>query len=371
MKRPIVILASLCLLPLYGCISSEESGRLAKNRENLYQFAELEPPLVVSENLDFRAADDLMPVPAEVGMQRPEGQGVPKRISLAAPKALLVPEMLDQIRIQSLGERSWLVAPKNPAAVWPKLVLFITDHRLGTRHTDPATGLLETAWFSVEPEAEDAVRQALLPINDGDIYHRIVFNVEQAVKDDFTEVHIQVFNTSDASKAVAAAGAQNEGDAPSGQQAVPAKNTAVLKVLAAALLASDQRKSVSLMATTIGSIEAKAHLLWDAQGQPSLRLSLDNNRFLATVRRSLDNAGIPVHASDDELIEITFDRMLVRDRLEKDTLKWLRGHKAGRLELHLRWENEYGYIAVLQQDAAALDADYAEQVLLFIREHAL
>lgn len=371
MKQLIVILASLCLLLLYGCVASEESGRLAKNRENLYRFAQLEPPLVVSDGLDFRAATEIMPVPAAVGIRQQAGQGIPKKVSLAAPRALLVPEMLDQIRIQSLGERSWLVAPKNPAAVWPKLVLFITDHRLGTRHTDPATGLLETAWFSVEPEAEGAVRQALLPIHEGGIYHRIVFNVEQAVKDDFTEIHIQIFNTSDTSKDFAAAVEQNEGNEPLEQKPVPAKNTAVLKVLAATLLASDQRTSVSLMATTIGSIEAKAHLLLDAQGQPSLRLSLDHNRFLATVRRSLNNAGIPVHASDDELIEITFDRRLVRDRLAKGTFKRLKRHKTDRLELHLRWEDEHGYIAVLQQDAVPLDADYAEQVLLFIREHAL
>ena len=352
------ILAALLCLSFIGCRSSDAGVPVVKNRETLYSLARIEPPLIIPEGLDDGVVGNLLVVSEQ---QLNKNASLRSSGELAAPTALLAPEVLDQIKIQRLGDDNWLVSPEKPSTVWPKLALFMSDNNLGTQRTEPATGVLTTVWLVAEQDSEDQVRQALAA-DDSGIY-RIEFRVEQAIKMGFTEVHAQIFKA--AATTLGDIGPETIGIEAS------AKEIELLRVLADKLLSADRRISVSLMADTINTTP-KAELLQDDNGQLSLQLNLDDARFFATVEQSLKNAEILVdHIEDDKsVIRISFDWQLVNDRQFRKANKPKKGTKE-MLDLYLRWEGHRGYIAVRRTDAEPLASDQAEQVLNLLREYAL
>lgn len=351
------ILAALLCLSFVGCRSSDTGTPIVKNRETLYSLARIKPPLIIPAGLDDRLVGSLLVVPEQIS----KNTSLRSSGDLAAPTALLAPEVLDRIKVQRLGDNNWLVSPENPSTVWPKLALFMSDNNLGTQRTEPATGVLTTVWFVAEEGSESQVRQVLAADEPG--VYRIEFRVEQAIKKGFTEVHAQMFK--------AAAATLEDVDLKATGVEVPAKEVELLKMLAGNLLSADRRISVSLMADAINTT-SKAELLQDDNGQFSLQLNLDDARFFATVEQSLKNAEIPIDyiEGDKSVIRISFDWQLVDDRQFRRTHKLKKGEKEI-LDLYLRWKDQRGYIVVRGADAEPLESGQAEQVLNLLREYAL
>ncbi len=351
-------LSACAFLPEFG--KNEPHVQSGRNRESAYLGALPESPLIIPADLDGEAIGNLLPIPAT------EGTDISSRSSrLAAPDSLLAPEILDQIRIQTIGDASWLVSPENPSTVWPKLVLFVSDYKLGIRRNEPAAGILETEWFNVGSDFKDKFLQE--PVSDAPqgvaAAYRVEFRVEQAIRKGFTEVHLQVF--------------RKEGETfdPNVDSASPGTRAAereveLLRIIASGLLIKDKRISVSLMANTINA-EPKAILLRNAEGQPRLHLKLNNQRFFATIRQSLKNAEIEIESvkDDNSVIRIAFDKNLIsantrsrrQGRSKEDTQQ---------LDLHLNWADSQGSVAVTSTEQT-LDPEYAEQILSLLREYAL
>lgn len=354
MKRLLVFFLAFGLA---GCFSARPDDRLIKNRENIYLKAENKEPLKVPPWLDGDAIGNLLAIPfPEDGVLNPR-----QRTALAAPEALLAPDILDQIRIQSLEGNNWLVSPENPFTVWPKMTLFVSDNKLGTRRNEPTLGILETEWFDIGVEPEDGVRKGLAREGEEkNMAYRVEFKVEQAIRQGFTEVHARVFE-------LELEGFDVSIDQSLVGERVAEKDVELLKIIASKLLSKDKRISVSLMADTINA-ESKATLLRDEQGQPVLKLNLSNARFFATVKRSLENANIVIESNeeDDSVIRIIFDRGLVADQNRR------RSRNAREpLDLHLRWADRQGEVTVIGAEQQPLDPEYAEQILNLLREYAL
>lgn len=390
-------------------------GGLGATRENQYQSARLISKITDVDDILLTRDLDLLPLPDFAG---DELSDVGKKIT--APTALLAPEILNQITVQSLAGKSWLISPENPSAVWPKLIRFLGRHQITIKRTEPVIGVLESTWFTVSKsapaseqgrlrqvlaaadtvatttntslaasdestdastqvgeddttaavsEADDAATpvDAAAPVDvepqqDLSLY-RVEFKVEQAVKQGFSEIHVSIYQAQVPGFSEAA---------PDETQATPVttrQRVALLKVLASDLLQATSGTSVSLLADSINT-EPKAELLTE-EGQPILLIHLDRSRFYAVVKKSLTSAEITfeVTTATDGSVN-TYNIELDRELLTKNQGKLPKGLK-GRyhdLELHLSWRQGKGRVLVKTQDALAVPAWYAEQVLTLIRE---
>ena len=364
---------------LVGCASGAGA-----TRDNRYQRASVSNEIIVPEEIKLMRDLDLLPLP---DFAEEELSNVGKEI--IAPEALLAPEVLNQISVQTLGNQSWLIAPQSPSAVWPKLIRFLNRHQITTKRTEPVIGELETSWFTVSPTApaseQGRLRQVLAAADIGEAVavateesqadqtkkdqyslYRIVFKVEQAVKQGFSEVHPKIVKTNVTNSL--------EGP-PDIKDAIPvtiAQQVAFLKVLAGDLLQTSASISVSLLAASINT-EPKAEIL-NEKGQPTLLIYLDQKRFFATVKKSLANAEIDFVAQGEaeettDVYVIELDRELLTSSQGK-LPKGLKG-RFHALELWLSWDNDKGRVFVKSQGKEILPPWYAEQVLTLIREFSV
>lgn len=372
-------------LPLFAAVSSFLvlvgcSAGFGNNRESQYGAARATEALVVPEHLDLKLKKDALLLPEAF-----TGETDDDFDQVVAPVALLAPEVLNQISVQKLGDRHWLISPENPSAVWPKLLAALSGHNISVAHTEPTIGVLETGWFTVtqDDSVKDALRLALARAEevaaDSDIaspetsnpidtqtkfpaLFRIELKVEQAVKQGFTEVHIRMFT----------ADTQHTDElAPEDiHRATSDQEKATMTVLASRLI-SAPHASVSLMADAINAAP-KAELLHE-EGRPVLRLLLDYDRFIATIRKSLTNASLEFQMQEDNgIVQMKLDRKLVNQVKGESLPRHLRGRRWHALELHLQWTEEEGAsVEVTFEGARPAPPWYAEQVLILLREYSV
>lgn len=384
-KRGLVLVTTLSsLFWLTAC-----QGGIGATRENQYQNARIASKIIASSDIELARDLDLLPLPDFTGEELSD-VGKP----ITAPTAMLAPEVLNKINIQSLTDKSWLIAPENPSAVWPKLIRFLGRHQITIKRTEPIIGVLESSWFTVSSTApaseQGRLRQVLAVADSGDTddvlpdepndaiklesekpqqtlsLYRVDFKVEQAVKQGFSEVHANLY------KAPSPGFLESEPNETNTTLASTGQRVAFLKVLASDLLQTTGSTSVSLLADSINT-EPKAELLIE-EGQPTLLVYLDQVRFYAMVQKSLTNAKITFESDSDteqqvETYNIELDRKFLtksQGRLPRD----LKGRYHA-LELHLSWEQGKGRILVKAPGAKSVPPWYAEQVLTLIREFSV
>lgn len=153
---PVGLLCSL--MALVSCTTNDR-----------YLNAKTLPPIVVEEGLDKQALGEIFSVP--------EGDG---RIAAGELKQPLPPTLssnqsLVEPRIQTLGNYSWLVVPKEASATWSQLLLYLRSRQINLVQQDVLNANVQTGWLSLASDGNDAVR------------YRI--HLESGVQPGFTEVH--------------------------------------------------------------------------------------------------------------------------------------------------------------------------------------
>ena len=75
------------------------------------------------------------------------------------PDAKYASDNRDEVRVQRLGSRSWLVIPESPTTAWPKMKQFFADNGIVLIDDRPDVGRLNTAWLEdTSSPARDIVR---------------------------------------------------------------------------------------------------------------------------------------------------------------------------------------------------------------------
>ena len=105
-----------------GCGWFSDDRGFFVNRSDDYIDARQGPGLVIPDDLD-RAVEDPFPIPAIPEQQN--ARFYPGRPPL--PGTIYASDNRDEIRIQRLGERIWLVVPEPPTTIWPKIKQFLAD----------------------------------------------------------------------------------------------------------------------------------------------------------------------------------------------------------------------------------------------------
>ena len=352
-------LAAVGAVALCGCRLLQDDKGLFVNPRDDYLDAAPGPPLELPEDMSDLTIRDALPIPEIVE------QPVVKVFPDKAPRpAVLVGRDFDAVRIQRLGDKQWIVLGDPPAQVWPLTKQFLADSGVGVGREDAKAGVVDSAWLVVADEDYgDVVRAA---IRAGVARHvsergaappgreRLRFRVERGIRRGSTEVHVVHER------------AEGLGDDLAGAMpAVEAEVTAKLAEYYAAGVAA----SVSMVGRDIAAA-AKAEIVKDGNGYPSLRLRVGFDRAWATVGQALQRAEIDAESNrDDAVYRAVFPAA--------GGGSWLRrlvpgGDDSKDAPIRIRVESD-GDDTILRVSAPGgkpLTVDLAEEVLVTLREFA-
>jgi len=329
-------------------------------------------PLIIPQDLEVPKDTDPFPIPAITSRANPAFY--PNRPPL--PDAIYGDNNQGEVRLQKLGERSWLVIPEGPDTAWPKLKQFIADNGVPVTYDAPEVGRLNTSWMEVvgHETYRDVIRSVVKDAK-GDAgvvsgMDRFLIRVEQGLRPKSTEIHLRHEN--DSQGLPMPDNVDSLGDVSSH---LPQAETDLLNEIGAYVAAKVAETTVSKVATQIGS-SRKSEIARNSQGYPVLKLNLDFDRAWATLGQALGNANVDILALDREegryhvnipsdvfgeesepgfFCKITFscDEIVLLD-----------------VVLHIDGSRESYDVTVRGEEGLFIDAETSQQVLVMIRDFA-
>jgi outer membrane protein assembly factor BamC len=359
------------LLLLTGCGWFSDDEGMFVDRSDDYLDTHENQPLDIPDGLDPARVQDPFPVPEITGRLRPEYY--PNRPP--RPDAIYANDNRDEVRIQRLGERRWLVVPEPPTTVWPKVKQFLAENGVAVAWESPGDGRLDTEWLDVTDQPyRDVIRQVISNgKTEADLaagQDRLRLRVEPGLRERTTEVHLRYENTD-----FSQPGLDYLVDLNLAPSQVPEIEQESLTELGAYIAARVAEQTVSMVAQDIGA-EVKSTLDIDGDGDPVLRLRLDRERAWATVGQSLSRASIDVQSADEQagVYQIVVPEDLDVEAKEPGFFSRLFSFGGGDVrELRLTIEPAQGdgfLVWALDGEGQPLDREYGQRVLVLIREYA-
>ena len=168
--------ANWLLVAVLGFVSSACSWVGLGDRSNDYRKTAELPRIDVPENLDSEVVGELYPIP-------PGGRVASYQVStdfeVPRPRSVSLNESVNEVKIQKLGEKSWILTSVAPEDSWPLVRNFLARESIPTQLADAAQGTIETGWFGVADD-ESQIHQFLISLSQGvqintteiDIVHR-------------------------------------------------------------------------------------------------------------------------------------------------------------------------------------------------------
>lgn len=329
--------------------------------------------LVIPE--DLRKLENTDPFPIPVTPEAPNPSFYPRRPPL--PDAIYANDNRDEVRIQRLGDRRWLVIPEPATTAWPKLKQFMAENGVPLTYDAPETGRLNTGWMQVSNSSyRDVIRtlikdaKASNPLLTGQ--DRFLIKVEQGLRPLTTEVHVRHENDSVSlpvrDQIVVIDGLRSH---------IPAAEDDLLNEIGAYIAAKVSEQTVSKVALQIGSAK-KTELGRDLAGFPVLHLYLDYERTWATLGQALDNAEVDILNLDRDtgvfVVKIpgavfTGDDdgpgFFCRITFSCDS------NEALDVQIVVKGDDQDYQVSVLDAEGTKpIDADVAQQILVLIREYS-
>ncbi len=252
------------LLLTSGCSRLLGDNNPFRDRSNDYLRATALETIEVPENLDRQAIGQLYPVPAAGNVpdyQIDEAFVVPR---VEAPRN---EANSSAVKIQRLGDESWILASAPPGETWPRVRNFLGNNDLPTEFANAVTGTIDTAWITSE--------------EDSGVLQQFRLKLEQGVQLDTTEIVIQQRQyPADAMPAMLPDWPEYGSDNLEMEEWL--RNN-----LAQTLAAEDITSSASLLGQEIGAA-VKVILQTPANENPSLVMFLSAERAWASVTYALN-----------------------------------------------------------------------------------
>ncbi|MGD8416358.1 MAG: outer membrane protein assembly factor BamC [Pseudomonadales bacterium] len=365
MRIPAAWLTVLVLLG--GCGWFNDDKGIFVNRDDDYLDLQERAPLVVPTDLDSDRVADPYPIPRTPRQLNPEFYpGRPPR-----PDAIFANDNRDEVRIQRLSDRAWLVVPEPTTTVWPKVKQFLAENGVSVASEMSAYGRLDTEWLDTSRDSyRDIIRTVIhqAKAEEGFLQgeDRLLIRVEPGLRENTSEVYVRYENN--------ALGMPSTGvvDLNTIQSAIPAAEIDVLSEIGAYIAARVSEQTVSMVATE-NTGQVKSTVERDEQGKPVLELRLDYDRAWATVGQALSRAEVEVDNSDE--VEGIYYVHVPKSALTGQEKGWFGklfgGNKGYDLQLHLEPAGEAVYhVTVTDADAKPVSRDFGQEVLIMIREFA-
>lgn len=265
-------LASLSACGLFG-----ENGYV-RDREDDYLKAGILAPLKIPAEFDQDTIEDLYYVPPiDRYAQPPEDNETPR------PQALVAGEFENMVKIQTLGQRQWILVQLLPGQVWPRLKDFLLAKGIGVEGEDGATGSMQTLWIQ-NPQTV--------------VQEKYRFHLTQGVQRNTSEVHLlqmQRSSTQPTTQSVSTENSQRQWP----PQSDDVQQARLMLQQFANYLAetADVNAAVSLVAQGIST----SRRLYLVTGEdPAIRVKLDRERGWASLGYALDKSGFIVDSENSD-----------------------------------------------------------------------
>lgn len=366
MSRMFLLLLALTA----GCSWMNDDKGIFVDKSDDYLLVRENKPLDIPPGLDPTRVQDPFPIPQITDRLRPEYY--PRRPP--RPDAIYSNDNRDEVRIQRLGDRRWLVIPEPPTTVWPKVKQFLAENGVPLDWESPGDGRIDTQWLDVTAPSRDVIRQVIRDGKSADSLEggrdRLLLRVEPGLRERTSEVHVRYENTEFA--APSAADVVDLTSVPSHSAQIEQEELTELGAYIAARVAE---QTVSMVAQEIGA-GVKSYLDIDTGGDPVLRLRLDRERAWATLGQSLSRANVEVTDANEDtgVYRIALPADLDVEAKKPGLLGRMfsfGGDDLRDLELKLLPGQDGGFVvSALDADGNALDREFSQQVLVLIREYA-
>ena len=329
---------------LGGCSAILGDFSPFRDRSDDYLNAQAIDVIAIPEDLDREALGQLYPVPeaGDVRDYQLDDEFVVPRVMPNLEQA-----NTSGVRIQRLGEDSWILTSSAPSETWPRIRDFLSDNGLPTEFANASTGTIDTGWVELD-EIPDLVHQ-----------FRII--LEQGVQLDTTEIVIQ--HREFASAAFPTNIPEwTEGSDDADQEEWLRNN------LSQALANEDATSSASLLGQEIGAA-VKVNLETPQDDLPFIVMHLNADRAWASIEYALttETFSVLAKANDRRVIDFEF-----YDE-PPESVAWyeaLFGKRAAKPDVYYLWMEESAgeqIVRLYNLDGSLPSARAAYQVLNRLR----
>ncbi len=261
---------------LSGCGMFFGDDGVFRNRENDYLKADSLPPLVLPAGTNKEAMGELYPIPpisaSDFGYDATASEyDVPRPMPLSANM------LQDNVKIQRVGEKSWILVNAAPGELWPRIRNFLNANNLSATRADLKQGIIETGWLQFKSD-----------LNSQDKYR---LQIDQGIQPETSEIHIIHMNVPGATK-------------PTQDPEWPTKSMSaerekwLMDDLAANLASDSTEGGTSMMAQAIGGTVAAKAALGMHKNEPVMTLKLDKTRTMASIAYAAKRDGFQLFESD-------------------------------------------------------------------------
>ncbi len=260
------VLISALALPGVGCGYIGGDKGVFRDRAEDYKKAPETPPITVPAGMDSAKLNEIYVIPPVEDKFLSQGKfEVPQPVPLTAGAGSEV------VRIQKLGDESWILIGVAPGQVWPQVRNFMAASGMQIASTDARAGIMESNWLTVEGQP---------------LASRFQFRMEQGVQRGTSEMHVLQMHQK---------GNANEWPATSDD---PAQAAAMLQAIAQFLADSTDSAPVSMIAEQGISAGGKITMQQAPEGYNYLRLELPFDRAWASLGRALEKSTFEITDRD-------------------------------------------------------------------------
>jgi len=261
-----MVLISALLLLGVGCGYIGGEKGVFRDRAEDYKKAPETPPITVPAGMDSAKLNEIYVIPPVEDKFLSEGKfEVPQPVPLAAGAGSEV------VRIQKLGDESWILIGVAPGQVWPQVRNFMAASGMQIARADARAGIMESNWLTVEGQP---------------LASRFRFRMEQGVQRGTSELHVLQMHQK---------GSVNEWPATSDD---PAQAAAMQQAIAQFLADSTDSAPVSMIAEQGISAGGKITVQQAPEGYTYLRLELPFDRAWASLGRALEKSAFEITDRD-------------------------------------------------------------------------
>lgn len=237
-----------------------------RDRSEDYKKAPQTAPITVPEGMEAVPLNEIYVIPPVQDKFLSQGEfEVPRPVPLAGGAGP------DVVRIQKLGDASWVLVGVAPGQLWPQVRNFMAASGMQVAHADAQAGLLETNWLTVEGQPGSS---------------RFQFRIEQGVQRGTSELYVLQMRQ-----------APNATDWPA-KSDDPKQAADMLQALAQFLADSAESAPVSMIAEQGISAGGKITMMTAPDGASYLQLALPYDRAWASLGRALEKSAFEITDRD-------------------------------------------------------------------------
>ena len=288
MALPLLLL-SLCT----GCGLLFGDNGLFPDKSQEYKKAREVPTIQVAEGQDSASIGEIYPVPPITDAILLAGKSEVPR-----PVRLLAGTEDEQVRIQTLGDESWALVHTAPGQVWPQVRAFLSVSQIAVARVDARSGLIESAWVTLEGEA---------------MASRFQFRIDQGVQRGTSEVHVLQMSQ---------AGDVNSWPDISSS---PSQEDEMLRAVSQFIANSADSTPVSMVADQAISASGKISMQEGPDNNIYIRLSLPYDRAWASVGRAIEESNFEITDRDRSAGKYYVRFLGVKTEEEAGWFDWMLG----------------------------------------------